>query len=147
MADQATKSIMVQGPAAEVFKAWADFESFPHFMKSIKSVSRTTDRTTHWVAQGPLGKELQWDAETTRFEPDKRIAWRSIDGGDIKTSGQVTFNELGNGQVEVTVTMQWVIPPSLGGETLADLVAHPDRRLEEDLRNFKSYVEGRLVKQ
>ena len=45
--------------------------------------------------------------------------------GDIKTSGQVTFNELGHGQTEVTVTLQWVVPASQGGETLAGLFAAP----------------------
>jgi hypothetical protein len=39
--------------------------------------------------------------------------------------------------------MQWVIPASLGGETLAGLFADPEKRLEQDLYNFKTYVEGR----
>ena len=145
MAEQATRSIIVQGSVGEVFSAWASFENFPHFMRHIKSVARTGERTTHWVAHGPLGKNVEWDAETTRFDQDKRIAWRSLEGSDIKTSGQVTFNDLENGQVDVTVTLQWVIPASLGGETLAELVANPGKRLEEDLRDFKAYVEHQPV--
>ena len=145
MAEQTTRSIIVQGSVAEAFSAWARFEDFPRFMKHIKSVTRTGDRTTHWVAHGPLGKDVAWDAETTRFDQDKRIAWRSTEGSEIKTSGQVTFNDLENGQVEVTVTLQWVIPASLGGETLAELVANPGKKLEEDLRAFKSHVERQPV--
>lgn len=145
MADQATRSIIVQGPVANVYAAWANFENFPRFMKNIKSVTRTGERTSRWVAEGPLGKTVEWDAETTRLEPHTRIAWHSLDTSRIKTSGQVTFNDLGNGQVEITVTLQWVVPASMGGEMLADLLAHPDKKLEEDLRSFKRYVEGQTA--
>jgi uncharacterized membrane protein len=92
---------------------------------------------------GPLGKSIEWDAETTMFEPNTRIAWRSREGSKIKTSGQVTFVELGTGQTQINLTIQWVVPPSKGGEKLAGLVADPEKRVEEDLYNFKTYVEGR----
>jgi len=96
---------------------------------------------SHWVVAGPLGKQVEWDAETTRLEKNKRIAWNSKETSDIKTSGQVTFNDLGKGQTEVTVTLQWVVPAAKGGETLMGLVADPAKRLEEDLLSFKHYVE------
>jgi uncharacterized membrane protein len=53
----------------------------------------------------------------------------------------VTFNDLGQGQTEVTVTLQWVVPALKGGEKLMGLVADPAKRLEEDLLRFKHYVE------
>ena len=143
MAEQATKSIIVGSTVGEVFETWSDFENFPHFMKSIKSVQKRPDGSTHWVAEGPLGKSVEWDAETTMFEPNKRIGWHSREDSKIKTSGQVTFVELGTGQTQVNVTMQWVIPASKGGERLAGLFADPEKRLEQDLYNFKTYVEGR----
>ena len=34
-------------------------------------------------------------------------------------------------------------PASKGGETLTGLLTHPEKRVEEDLYNFKTYVEGR----
>ena len=141
MADQTTKTIIVGAGIDAVYDTWANFENFPHFMKDVKSVTRTGDRTSHWVVAGPLGKQVEWDAETTRLDKNKRIAWNSKETSDIKTSGQVTFNDLGKGQTEVTVTLQWVVPASKGGETLASLVTDPAKRLEEDLRSFKQYVE------
>jgi uncharacterized membrane protein len=143
MAEQATKTIIVGSGVGEAVEAWSNFENFPNFMKNIKSVEKRPDGSTHWVAEGPLGKTVEWDAETTMFEPNKRIGWHSRDGSTIKTSGQVTFLELGTGQTQVNVTMQWVIPASKGGETLAGLFADPEKRLEQDLYNFKTYVEGR----
>jgi uncharacterized membrane protein len=143
MAEQATKSIIVGTGVGEAFEAWASFENFPHFMKNIKSVEKRPDGSTHWVMDGPLGKTIEWDAETTMFEPNKRIAWRSREGSTIKTSGQVTFVELGTGQTQINLTIQWVVPASKGGEKLAGLLADPEKRVEEDLYNFKTYVEGR----
>ena len=144
MPDQTTKSMIVGAPAAEVFAAWANFENFPHFMKHIKSVTRTGERTTRWVAEGPLGRNVEWEAETTRYEPGKRIAWHSMADSPVRTSGQVTFNELPNGQTEVTVMIHYVAPGGAAGEKLAHLLKNPEDMLEEDLRNFKAFVEGRV---
>ena len=116
MAEQATKSIIVGAGVGEVFEAWSNFENFPSFMKNIKSVEKRADGSTHWTMDGPLGKSVEWDAETTMFEPQKRIAWRSREGSTIKTSGQVTFAEMGTGQTQVNLTIQWVVPASKGGE-------------------------------
>lgn len=144
MAEKTTRMIMVGAPVGDVFRAWADFERFPLFMKHVKSVTRTGERTTHWVAEGPLGKQVEWDAETTRYEPNTRIAWHSLPDSPVRTSGQVTFTELPNGQTEVTVTLQYVAPGGAAGEKAAQLLKNPEEMLEEDLRNFKAYVEGRV---
>jgi uncharacterized membrane protein len=144
MADQTTKTITVGTSVDAAFDAWADFENFPRFMKHVKSVKKTGDRLSHWVVDGPFGKAVEWDAETTRLDRNKRIAWNSKESSEIKTSGQVLFNELGKGQTEVTVTLQWVVPASKGGETLMGLFADPAGRLEEDLRSFKQFVEQRV---
>jgi uncharacterized membrane protein len=144
MPDQTTKSVIVGAPAAEVFAAWANFENFPHFMKHVKSVTRTGERTTRWVAEGPLGRDVEWEAETTRYEPSKRIAWHSLPDSPVRTSGQVTFNELPNAQTEVTVTLQYVAPGGAAGEKVAALLSNPEEMVEEDLRNFKAFVEGRV---
>lgn len=145
MPNQVTKSIIINREVGEIYELWANFENFPEFMKHIKSVTKTGDRTSHWVMNGPLGILIAWDVETTSLEENKRIAWSSKDGeGDIKTSGQVTFNALPQGQTEVTVTLQYVPPAGAAGNVASGLVGNPEGRLEEDLRNFKSYAEGML---
>jgi uncharacterized membrane protein len=144
MADQTTKTIIVGARVEEAYDAWANFENFPRFMKHVKSVTRTGEKMSHWVVDGPFGKQVEWDAETTRLEKNKRIAWNSKETSDIKTSGQVTFNDLENGQTEITVTLQWVVPKSKGGEKLMGLFADPEKRLEEDLLSFKRYVEQQV---
>lgn len=142
MPEQVTRSITVAAPVAVVFNAWANFENFPRFMCNIREVRKAGERLSHWVMEGPLGTSFEWDAETTRLEPNTRIAWNSRDGGDIKTSGQAVFAELQNGTTQVTVTLQYVPPGGKVGEALAKLLENPEGRLEEDLGRFKSYAEG-----
>jgi len=147
MADQITKSIIVKGDVSDVFGLWADFANFPNFMKYIKSVTTTGNLTSRWVMEGPLGKEVEWDAEVTRFEPNKRIAWNTKDrggngNGDVTTSGQVTFKELPHDETEVTVTMQYKPPAGALGEVVAKIFSNPEQRVMEDLANFKKYAEG-----
>ena len=141
MANQTTRSVQVGGDVEEVFAAWADLESFPEFIDRLKSVTRTGPQTTHWVAQGPMGIDVAWDAETTKFEPGKRIAWTSQIGSELRTSGQVTFSPLSGGLTEVTVTFQHATD-TLKGKA-GYLLAQLDGVLEEALRRFKAHVESR----
>jgi uncharacterized membrane protein len=140
MVHQTTKSIIVGLEAPELYRLWADFENFPRFMKNVRSVTRTGDRTSHWVAIGPLGKNVEWDAEITRLDPDARIAWHSLPGGDIKTSGQVTFHPLPHGQTEITVTFQYVTVGPAG--VAVHIFGDADDKIMEDLRSFKAFAEA-----
>ncbi|GIV97732.1 MAG: hypothetical protein KatS3mg057_2389 [Herpetosiphonaceae bacterium] len=141
MQDQITRSIIVKAPVSHVYNLWANFEHFPNFMKNIKSVRKTGDRTSHWVMEGPLGKQVEWEAETIRMEENQRVAWNNRGQGDITTSGQVTFKELPYGETEVTVTMQYVPPAGKAGEIIAEIFSDPEKQLQEDLHNFKLYAE------
>jgi len=142
MPNQTTKSIIVGAPVSQVYAIWSNFENFPHFMENIKSVTKTGDKMSHWVMSGPLGVNVEWDAETTRMEENARIAWNSRDSSTITTSGQVTFTDLEGKQTEVTVTLQYDPPAGIAGDVVAKLFSNPEKRLEEDLQNFKHYAEG-----
>lgn len=142
MSQQYSKSILVKGDVNHIYDIWANFENFPLFMKTVKSVTKTGDKTSHWVVEGPAGMLLDWNAEMTRQEPNKRIAWNSKDKkGMLTTSGQVTFNGLPDNTTEVTVTMQITPPAGKVGDAIATYLVHPEQKLTEDLRNFKHYIE------
>lgn len=145
MAEQITQNIIVKGETPAIYKLWANFENFPHFMSNIKSITMTGDRTSHWVMEGPMNTTLEWDAETTRLEENKRIAWRSQEGSQLMTSGQVTFTSLPDNQTEITVTLQYVPPMGALGDAVAKMFADPQARLEEDLRKFKAFAEQKRV--
>jgi uncharacterized membrane protein len=141
MPEKIIKNIIVKGHVGDIFSLWENFENFPHFMKNIKAVRKSSDGTSHWVMGGRIGKQLEWDAKTTDVQPNRRIAWKSI-SGDLQTSGQVTFNELNDNETDVTVHMQYIPPAGELGKMFAHLFENPDRRVEEDLRQFKKYAES-----
>lgn len=143
MAEQFTKSIIIQGDIGTIYKLWANFENFPYFMENIKSVTKRPDGTSHWVMEGPLNTTFKWDAETTRLEENKRIAWRSKKDSTIVTSGQVTFTTLPDNEVEITLTLQYAPPAGQFGNAVAKLFADPEKRVDQDLRNFKAFAEQR----
>lgn len=136
----AEKTIIVTAPVSEVYQFWTQFDRFPEFMNNIKEVRKTGDRMSHWVAKGPLNTSVEWDAETTMLEPNKRIAWNSRDNGDITTSGQVTFNDLGNNQTEVHVVLKYDPPAGVVGDIVAKIFSNPQRELEEDLERFSTMI-------
>jgi uncharacterized membrane protein len=137
---QITRSIIVQGQATEIFDLWSDLASFPQFVPHLKLVEEHPHGKSHWVYEGPMGALVAWDAEITLVEPGKRLGWRSTGGGDVKTSGQVTFDQLANGQTQVTLMMLYVpqdARAALGGWLQSDDV------IEEALRRFKEHAEHR----
>lgn len=142
MPDKFTHSIAVTADVADVYRLWSNFEFFPRFMHDIKSVTVLDERTSHWVMKGPLGVDIEWDAVTTRQEENQRLAWNSKDDSAVKTSGQVTFQSLGVNETEVTVTLQYDPPAGAAGQAFASLFAHPEKRVQEDLEQFKQYVES-----
>lgn len=144
MANQVMRTVIVKGAPAVIYDLWADFENFPHFMEYVRSVKKHDALHSEWVVEGPLGSKVTWEAEMTRGEPGKRIAWSSKDHeGTITTSGQVTFNERSHDQTEVTVLLQYAPPGGKLGSVVANLFSNPEERLERDLRNFKNFAEGR----
>lgn len=138
--DQVTRSITVKGDPARLYEMWASFESFPVIMPDVKSVTKLDARRSRWVVKGPLGHDAAWEAETTTAEPGKRLAWNTV-GGEVKTSGQVVFADLGDGQTSVTVTMNWTPPAGKAGEAVAKAFRDPEDMLERGLRAFKEHAE------
>lgn len=133
---ETTKSIVIGATPAELYRTCMDLETLPDVLRSVRSVKRTGDKTSHWTVEGPGGKTLEWDTEWTRLEPGKRIAWSSADDG-AKTSGQVTFTPMPHDQTELTLMLKIVSDPveKSPGET--------EELLEQNLRALKTALEKR----
>jgi uncharacterized membrane protein len=146
MTNEITKSIIVDVPSTQAYSLWADFTRFPEFMEHVKSVELAGNGMSHWVVAGPLGTNVDWNAEVTRMETDSRIAWNTKDHeGTVTTSGQVTFNPLSTTETEVTVTMKYATPGGKVGEWVAGILAHPEENVKEDLRRFKQFAEAQRI--
>lgn len=144
MRQQIIKNIIVNGEPADLYTTWLDFSKQSQFMEHISSVTPGDTGTHHWVMEGPLNTKLEWTTKTTTLEPYKRIAWKTIEG-DIKSSGQVTFTSLPQGQAEVTLTSQTIPPTDLIDKVALKLFEDEEVQLEKGLRNFKAFVENRSV--
>lgn len=143
MTQQVTKTVTVKRDASTVYSAWANFENFPYFMKYVEKVEKLGPSISHWEVKGPLGTTVDWNAETTRSDPNQRIGWNTKNhDGALTTSGEVVFTELPDGETKVVVTMNYTVPAGKLGEAVAQLFSDPEKQLEEDLRNFKVYIEN-----
>ena len=141
MAQRVNDSIEVQAPAEDVFRYWSNFENFPRFMSNIEEIRMTGQDTSHWRVKGPLGKSVQFDARTTEMDLGRGIGWNTIDG-EVMTSGEVRFEEVGPGRTRVDVTMNYADPPGGAvGEAVANILSTPERNLKQDLENFAGIVE------
>ncbi len=142
MAQQVEGSIEAQAPVQTVYEYWRNLENLPNFMSNIEEVRSTGPDTTHWVVKGPLGTRMEFDARTTQDEPNSAIGWNTVDG-DVQTSGQVRFQELGPDRTRIDVTMNYADPPGgKVGEAASKAVANPKLMMEQDLRNFRDIIEG-----
>jgi uncharacterized membrane protein len=138
------KAVTIDRPRGELYLFWRNLENLPRFMKHLHSVTRVDDKRSHWVAGGPAGKIVEWDAEIINEEPDQLIAWRSLPGSQVATAGSVHFKEAaGDRGTEVKVELQYDPPGGLLGATFAKLWGEdPSHQVEEDLRRFKEFMEA-----
>jgi uncharacterized membrane protein len=137
------KEITVQAPVDVVYRAWHNFENFPHFMSNIEEVRVVSGGRSHWKAKGPLGTAPEWDAEVTLDDPERAIGWRSIQGdkAGIETAGRVNFEGAGDNSTRVEVTLEYEAPGGLVGEAVAKIFSNPEKQVEEDLQRFKETIE------
>ena len=145
MPQRVESSVVVEAPVSQVFNYWRTLENLPNFMSNIEEVRSVGNRRTHWRVKGPLGAKLEFDAQTTQEQENQTIAWESLDG-NIETSGEVRFQELGENRTRVEVSMNYADPPGGKlGEVGARIVANPQVMVDQDLQNFKEIMEGRAT--
>jgi uncharacterized membrane protein len=135
-------SIEIEAPVETVYGYWETLENLPNFMANVEEVRPTGPDTTHWRVKGPFGRTLEWDAQTTQREENNAIGWNTTEG-EVGTSGQVRFREVGQNRTRVEVQMNYADPPGgTVGELASRAVANPKLQLEQDLRNLKEILEG-----
>lgn len=133
-----TKSIDVSVPITTVYNQWTQFESFPHFMGGVESITQTDPTHSHWVTKiGGVTREF--DTEITEQHPDERVAWKSTDG--TTHAGVVTFHRLSDNETRVTVQLDWDAEGLL--EKAGAAVGIDDHQVKADLDRFKSFIESR----
>jgi uncharacterized protein YndB with AHSA1/START domain len=135
------RSIEIDAPVERVFDVFSDFESFPRWMQNLAEVRPLGQQHTYWVVDLPYGGSAEWEAVLTAFEPDHRVAWRSV-RGDVRTEYEAIFEQTRSGSTLLRVLLGY--DPELSTEEVlrGAFGDHPGRQLEEDLEHFAYVVEG-----
>lgn len=128
----------------ELYRFWRNLENLPTFMKHLKSVREIDSTRSHWVANAPLGSEVEWYADIVSDQENQLIAWASVEGADIDNSGFVRFQKAPQGRgTEVKVVLEYNPPAGGVGATIAKLFGEsPEQQIGDELRRFKMLMEA-----
>jgi uncharacterized membrane protein len=135
------ESVTINKPVAEIFRFWRNLENLPQFMNHLESVSTREAGVSHWVAKGPAGMKVEWDARIINEVDNQVIGWQSLEGSTVSTAGSVIFEETPRGTV-VRVHFQYNPPAGRLGAAVARLFGEePNQTVREDLRRLKRLLE------
>jgi uncharacterized membrane protein len=129
------ESAQVLKPIGEVYAFWRQLENLPRFMAHLDRVTQYDDSgLSHWVARGPGGLRVEWDAQIINEVENQVIGWESLPGSDVVTAG--------------SVNMRLEPPAGRAGELVAAIFGRrPAQDVREDLRRLKQLLEaGELPK-
>ncbi len=135
-------AITIYRPVSEVYSYWRNLDNLPRFLDHLEEI-RVTDRFhSHWVARGPLGVRVEWDAEIINDIPPSLLSWKSVGHSDVTSAGSVRFKPSGEHATQVRVKLQYDPPAGKLGATMAWLLGEdPQTQVAEDLRRFKQLLE------
>jgi uncharacterized membrane protein len=142
------EAVIINRPRREVFRFWRNLENLAEFMEHVESVRpvRGQERS-HWVAQGPGGRRMEWDAEIINEIDDRLIAWRSLPGSDVANAGSVHFKDAEGGRgTEVRVELQYNPPGGTVGAFVAKLFGEePSTQIRNDLKRLRTRLEAGVL--
>jgi uncharacterized membrane protein len=127
----------------ELFQFWRNFENLPKFMNHLKSVTCQGPNRSHWVARGPGGMDVEWDAEIINEEANRLISWRTVGEADVDSAGTVLFVPSVEGRgTRVHVNLDYIPPAGRVGKAIAKIFGDdPAQLIRDDLRRFKQVME------
>jgi uncharacterized membrane protein len=127
---------------SEVYSFWRKLENLPRFMQHLERVDVIDERRSHWVAKGPAGMNVEWDAEIVNDIEDQVIGWRSLAGSQVDNGGSVRFDSSGEHGTLIRVSLQYNPPAGTIGATVARWFGEdPEVTIREDLQRLKELLE------
>ena len=138
------ESVTINRPVLEVYRFWRNFENLPRFMDHLEGVTVIDDLRSHWVAKGPAGTRVEWDAIIHNEVDDEMIAWRSLPGSEVNNAGSVHFTPTPDGTgTDVRVVLSYEPPAGKVGAAVARLLGEePSKQVADDLRRFKQVMDS-----
>lgn len=140
-------ALTVNAPRKLVYDAWRDLENLPHFLKHIKKIKVTDDIHSHWVLKTP-GRipSVEWNAEIIDQEDARELSWRSLPGSMIETAGKLNFADV-SGATHISILITYRPPAGYIGSAIGNFFNSTlQKYVEEDILNFKEYIEVKALK-
>lgn len=142
---RARASVTVAEDRRKIYGFWRELQNLPRFMRHLESVEPREDgKYSTWVASGPAGKPVRWEAEMINDIPNELIAWKSLPGSDVDSAGSVSFKDAPGGRgTEIRVELQYNPPGGVVGAYVAKLFGRePEQEIRGDLARLKQYFES-----
>jgi uncharacterized membrane protein len=136
------ETISVLRPPEEAYEFWRNLENLPRVMRHLESVTSTGAGRSHWVAKGPAGSRVEWDAEITNERPPYVLEWRSLEGSDIECRGSVRFTRKHRRGTKIHVNFEYRIPGTVGPAVAKLFKAEPASQVAEDLQCVKAALDA-----
>ena len=144
-AGEVAVSFVVPHPVELVFGFCRDFENFPLIIGALREVHDYGDGRSHWCASTPAGGTIEWDTVTTKYVPNRVVAWTSVNGSPIETSGRMRFVPEGpHTCVKIDATYR-VLDGSLADAVAALATPRRTAELEADLRRLGTYLDSMVA--
>ena len=140
-------SLKVDKGREEVYEFWRRLENLPLFMEHLEMVNSIDDKTSVWEARMPGGiGNLRWRSEIVKERPYELLGWQSLSGSEVENAGKVEFRDAEDGGTELHVVITYHAPLGIAGEGVARMInPYFHRVVENDIRNFKNYIESHNV--
>lgn len=137
-------SVVIQRPVEELYSRWRDLKNLPKLMRHLKRVEPLDNGRSRWTAEGPFGKQVEWEAEIITERENELIAWRSVEGSQMETAGSVHFKALPHDRgAAVRVELKYNPPGGKVTAALASLLGGGmEQQIVEDMQRFKSEMEA-----
>jgi uncharacterized membrane protein len=141
------ESVTIAATPERLYTFWRNFENLPRFMHNLEAVEVHDHKRSRWVAKGPAGTKVDWEAEIINELPNELIGWRSVDGSKIDNAGSVHFTPVAGGSTEVRVVLRYDPPAGVVGAKISKILGEdPAVNVREDLRRLKSLIETGTVR-
>ena len=137
------KAVTISLPPDRVYAFWRNFENLPRFMHNLESVEVKDGARSEWVAKGPAGTSVRWEAEIINEIPNELIGWRSLENSGVDNAGSVHFTPVAGGRgTEVKVVLRYDPPAGVVGAAVSKMLGEdPAMNVQEDLRRLKMLLE------
>ncbi len=136
------RTVTIGKPREELYDFWRDFSNLADVMENVEAVASQGDHHV-WTIKAPAGRTVDVRTAVTEDRAGECIAWRSVEGSDIATSGRVEFRDApGDRGTRVSLVMEYAPPGGELGRLAAKLfLREPEVQARHDLKRFKMLME------